>query len=398
MNDTVNRKYILTLAALAATILVAGAFLKPVKAIPDPPSPTEMASLQAAVRRKDLGDTASYFAQRAQSLSENVIYDRLHESSSVAWEKRGQVLATHTEGSESPTPPLFVTSGDAGNLPTRSREPEPGHWLLIVGRTDDNQVLWTPAIYGGVRQTRCSGETFRELVVNARVGKELSGAGAFDLDGVLVGFVANCDGAYHLVSISDISSLLQAFQKPARKIESVYGLVVEKMNAVSKPMFPNNSGLFVTEVKIGEPADRTGLKAGDLIMGNKTNTFESVQDLWGALSSSDAGTCTFNILRNGKGLLLTMPSPGEADGERAATKSMGIRIVPENAKAETLFISPGTSAYRAGLRTGDRLLQVGAKPGAMVLNLSRVISSMGNQPLFVVYERNRAQRVALVAK
>ena len=98
MNDTVNRKYVLILAAIAAVLLIAGNLLKPKKAEPEPPSPSETASLQARIRRDELSETASYFAQRAQALGPNVIYDRGHQASAVAWGKAGQVLTTRSPG------------------------------------------------------------------------------------------------------------------------------------------------------------------------------------------------------------------------------------------------------------------------------------------------------------
>lgn len=235
MNETVNRKYIFVVAAVVVVVLVGGALLRPKKAIPDLPSPSETASLQARVRRDELRETASFFAQRAEVLAQNVIHDPEHDTSAVAWEREGEVLTTRAAGSQSYDSPLLVGEGNAGRPPsTRLSALNAGQWLLVVGRTSENQVLWAPALYGGTRQTTCSGEAYRELIVNAPLDSALSGAAAFDLDGAVAGVVANCDGSYHLISAASISSLLNAFGTVERRIATSYGFQVADVSDDAK--------------------------------------------------------------------------------------------------------------------------------------------------------------------
>ncbi|MEO8126930.1 MAG: hypothetical protein ABI822_07545, partial [Bryobacteraceae bacterium] len=249
MNESVSRKYIVVLALLAGAVLVAGALLKPKAPAPEQPSPSETASLQARVRREDLGDTASFFEKQAQTLAPSVVYDKPHNSSAVAWAQSGQAITTRSADAESLDPPLVLIRHNAGTPPfVRADNQQAGRWLLIVGRTADGQILWTPAVYGGTRQTTCAGETYRELTVNARLDSALSGAGAFDLDGLLVGLVANCDGSYHLISAASIPTLLTTFETAEKKIETTYGFHVGDLSAAAKSFFSVDAGLFVAEV------------------------------------------------------------------------------------------------------------------------------------------------------
>ena len=54
MKDSVDRKYVIVLGAVALVILVGGAFLRPKKGAPQPPSPSESATLQSRIQRDDL--------------------------------------------------------------------------------------------------------------------------------------------------------------------------------------------------------------------------------------------------------------------------------------------------------------------------------------------------------
>lgn len=399
MNDTVNRKYVLVLGALAIAVLAVGTLLRPKKLTPEPPSPSETASLQARVRRDELGETASYFAQRAQALSRDVVYDLEHESSAVAWEKAGQVLTTAGPGTESFNPPLSLSVRDTGKPPVaRPTDRNTGRWFLIVGRTADGQLLWTPAVYGGTRQTICGDEKYSELIVNARLDSALSGAGAFDLDGVLVGIVANCDGTYHLVSVASVPSLLQNFATSERKIEFSYGFHAAELNTDAKRLFSVHSGLFVTEVRQGDAADQLGLKAGDVITKVGGTDVSDRQGLTSALESLDESARALEVLRNRKRVVVRMPSLSEAERTRMAEAARGIHILPSTGVTESIYVAPGTPAYKAGLRTGDHLIQAGEKRSTSGTDLARTILALGDRPLLVVYQRNRMQKAALVSK
>ncbi len=258
MNETANRKYILVLAGLALLLLVGGALFRPKKLTPEPPSPSEMASLQSRVRREHLAETAEYFAERAQAVSAYVRYNTGRASSSVAWREDGQMLTTRTAGHESAPPLSLVPSTESRPPAAPLGEAIAGQWTLAVARAPEGQLLWTPAVFGGAKQSVCAGEPFRELIVNTRLGPAMSGAGVFDLDGALLGVVANCGNSddYRLVSNESVPSLLGAFARAAKRLEATCGLRIEALTPDSKRALAIEQGMLVTEVADDGPADQ----------------------------------------------------------------------------------------------------------------------------------------------
>ena len=399
MKDSIDRKYIIVLATVAALILIGGTLLRPKKAAQQPPSPSETATLQARLQRDDLTQTVSYLAQRAQFIAQYVAYDPDHDSSAVIWERSGQVLSTAGPHPGLFDPPVFllVRNGEMPP-PARSAQPSASRWLIIVAKSASGQLLWTPAIYGGTRQSTCSGGGYDELIVNAPLADGLSGAGAFDLDGTLHGIVAPCDGAFRLISVTSVSRLLRTFNSPERKMRSTYGFAAGELDAAAKRLFKADSGLFVTETVQGEAAENAGLKPGDLILAIGGRPVENVAEMAGALASAEQQGLALEVLRNGKRLSVNLPSAEEATRTANADSTLGIHVLSPSATGETIVVAPGTPAYRSGLRTGDRVIQVGERRGRSPADLSQALLKAGDDPVLVLYLRGASQRATLVQR
>jgi S1-C subfamily serine protease len=308
------------------------------------------------------------------------------------------VISASGPDSEALAPPLRLAQGDAGDpAPARRSDPEPGRWLLVVGRAEDGQLVWAPTVFGGIRRAICSGETYRELIVNNRLGATLTGAGAFDLDGMMVGVVATCGGTERIISTADVPRLLAAFDTPARRTRRDYGLTVEELPGDVAQGVPSNTGLLVTEIHVGGMADGAGLRAGDIITGAKDQAFSKPEDLFGALRSENSEMRVLQVIRGERKVTVTMPAVMEARHAKSADESLGIRVVAAKDGTKTVVTAVGTPAYTAGLRTGDKLIQAGGKD-VTAKTLAQAVAAAGDKPLMVVYERNGMQRVALVKR
>lgn len=399
MRDSVDRRYMVVLGVVAVLILVGGALLRPKKVPPQPPPPSETATLQSRVQRDELAQTVSYLAQRAQVLAQHVMYDPGHDSSAVVWDKSGQVLTTAGPHPGRFDPPLLLLMRDGETPPpARAAEQSASRWFIIVGRTAHDRLLWTPAINGGTRQSTCSGGDYNELVVNAPLDAGMSGAGAFDLDGTLHGIVAPCDGTFRLISVTSVPQFLRRFSTPDRQIGSTYGFDASELDAAAKRLFGAECGLFVTEVVQGEAAQQAGLTAGDVIVSVGQRPVANLPELAEALASIEEQYRILEVLRNGKRLSMSLRSAGKPTRDGSADSPLGMRVLPPSPTGDTVVVSPGTPAYRSGLRTGDRVIQVGGRRHGSPDALARALSQAGDRPVLVLYFRGTSQRAALVEK
>jgi hypothetical protein len=399
MKDSIDRKYMTVLGAVSVLILVGGALLRPKKVTPQPSSPSETATLQARIQRDDLAQTVSYLAQRAQVLAQHVVYDPDHDSSAVVWEQSGQLLTTSGAKPGLVDPPLLLLMRDIGTPPpAHAAEQSASRWLILVGRTANDRLLWTPAIYGGARYSTCSGGAYNELVVNVPLDAGLSGAGAFDVDGSLHGIVAPCDGTFHLISVRSISRLLQTFSTPDRQIRSRYGFAASELDTAGKRLFAIESGLFVTEVAQGQAAEEAGVKPGDVILSIGQRPVATLLEFAETLASAKEQSCALEVLRDGRRLSVSLPSGDDATRAGSADSTLGIRILSPSPPGFAIVVAPGTPAYRSGLRTGDRVIQVGERRSRSLAALSGALTRAGDRPVLVLYLRGASQRAALVER
>jgi hypothetical protein len=211
--------------------------------------------------------------------------------------------------------------------------------------------------HGGARESTCSGGGYNELILNTPLADGLAGAGAFDLDGTLHGIVTPCDGTFRLISVASVSRLLRTFNTPERKMKSTYGFAASQLNTAAKRFFATESGLFVTEVNQGEAAERQGKRTS-----------------------------------------VRLPSADEAARAVNADSTLGIHVLSPSPAGEMIVVAPGSPAYRSGLRTGDRLIQVRQKRDPSPTGLSRALLQAVDEPVLVLYVRGASERATLVAR
>ena len=160
------------------------------------------------------------------------------------------------------------------------------------------------------------------------------------------------------------------------------GIVDEKL--AQEFNVPDTSGAFVQDVTPGGPADKAGLKAGDVIRKLNGQTVEDHNQLTAAVTSMNPGTeVTLNILREGKPLTLKVKlgerptnlsvraglgnvSQGTLQGIRVQnlTPSMREQLgLPASTRGVVISeLDPNSPAAQAGLQPGDVIESINRRP------------------------------------
>jgi hypothetical protein len=397
MKETAPRKYILILAGIALGILVGGAALRPKKPVVQQPSPSETASLQRRLRREELRTTAAFYAERVSSVGRQVVYLPERDASGVAWERPGQVLTVPEM--RVPGPPLVVVPAGAAQVPPAalSGPSRAGRWLLLVARAPDGQPVWTAALEGGSRPSLCEDAPYKEVIVNTPLSSAFLGAGAYDLDGALAGVVARCGETFHVISSDSILSMLRLFDAPQQKLHAAFGVRAQPLNDEMRALFESESGVVVVELRKDGPAATAGIHAGDVILAIDGEPVAGEADLWNSLQHAQTQNGrVFSVLRNRRKLSIRSPAPGEPAGREVSP--LGMSLMPPEPPAVLLSVAPDTAAYRAGLRTGDRVLQVGETRPLTAATVRRLLARTADRPLLVIFERDAVQRAVWVKK
>jgi len=153
------------------------------------------------------------------------------------------------------------------------------------------------------------------------------------------------------------------------------------------------SGVLVSDVMRGSPAEAGGLKPGDIITEFAGVPTKDVTDLQKRVAAVEPGRpAPMRVIRD-KALTPLSVKIGEQPGEEtvvaAAPKEemLGLRVEPLTMEVAQRFklttkagvivtdVVPGSSGAAAGIRPGDAILEINRQPVADVESFKRVVGS-----------------------
>ncbi len=150
---------------------------------------------------------------------------------------------------------------------------------------------------------------------------------------------------------------------------------------------PGRQGAVVSAVEPGSPAQKAGLRPGDVVVAADGHPVRSATDLRSIIGVTEAGReIELRVLRNGRErrVRVRVGLPGEraVAGRALLPELAGARLgdIPEDHPAygriEGVFVSdvvPGSPAWRLGLRAGDIVTAVNREPVRSLAEFEEIV-------------------------
>ena len=261
------------------------------------------------------------------------------------------------------------------------------------------------------------------LQTDAAINPGNSGGPLFNLEGEVIGIntaiVARGQGIGFAIPINLAVSLLPQLKK-GEVVRGWLGVMIQEMTEPLTRSFNLDrvQGVLVASVVADGPADKAGLKNGDIILAMEGENVESTQDLSRRVAATQPDTkVKLSMLRNGKRrsvtvTLGTLPK-GPKESAESATQSPDTQwgmqveaISPQVARqlgvpadeAGVLIagIQPGSPGDDAGLRQGDIIKEVDHQPVGNLSDFSNIVEdSDGDQLLLLIKRRQGTLYVVL---
>jgi len=221
---------------------------------------------------------------------------------------------------------LFRLADETAVAPLAGGEPAPvraGHFAIAVGRGSEGDTIASAGIVnrvGGPWQTWLGGSIDRLIRLDGGVYEGLSGAPVVDASGAVLGVAtAALSRSYGIVvpaaTVSRVVAALLANGRVARPWLGIGAQTVPLPESGAGAGAGEGSGLLVTSLAAGGPAERAGLLIGDIIVKAAESAAANLRDLRQALAAHVGRTVELAILRGGAPLAL-QASVGEWPGER----------------------------------------------------------------------------------
>jgi Do/DeqQ family serine protease len=232
------------------------------------------------------------------------------------------------------------------------------------------------------------GEGF--IQTDAAINPGNSGGPLINIKGEVVGIntaiIAGAQGLGFAIPINQAKWVMDQILKYGKVKRSKIGVIVQPLTPELAEHFGVNEGVLVSNVQPGGPADKAGIKAGDIIVEVNGKKISEVQDLQNQIMKNPPGTkINLKVIRNGKELtftVITVPLEGgdaqeqtTDEGSSTIENSIGLIVkdlspgliqkygLPKVANGVLVYgVKEGSAAEEAGLQAGDIILSVNNIP------------------------------------
>ena len=270
-----------------------------------------------------------------------------------------------------------------------------GSWVMAVGSPFGLEQTVTAGIVSAKGRTLGSGPYDDFIQTDASINPGNSGGPLLNMEGEVVGIntaiVANGQGIGFAIPISMAQGIIVQLQANGSVTRGWLGVSIQDLSPELAEYYgiKDKKGALVARVFEGDPADKAGIKANDVIVEVDGKPIKSSRELTRTIADIEVGKKTnVTVLRDGKEKKVTVKIARRGDTEPLAQRKtedserLGIRIAeatPETAKrfghSETekgvlvVGVEPGSKAAEAGVRQGDMVKEVNRKPVTSVQEL-----------------------------
>ena len=296
----------------------------------------------------------------------------------VGTDPDSEVALIKIEGDNFPVLPL----GDSSKVGVAD-------WVLAIGNPFGLSETVTVGVVSAVGRSNVNIAAYEDFIqTDAAINPGNSGGPLLDLDGRAIGIntaIVSQSGGYmgigFAIPINMAKDVEQQLKTTGKVIRGYLGLQGQDLTPEMAELLgmANTSGVIVTEVVEGSPADAAGLKASDVIQtlnGKKITTYDHFRNEVATLKPE--AKVQLNVLREGKSMDLTATLGERPATSRAKTEateqepqqSIGLQV--QNLTRDlasqlgyslgegvlVVRVTPGSPASDAGIEAGDLIASV----------------------------------------
>ncbi|MBI3398125.1 MAG: DegQ family serine endoprotease [Deltaproteobacteria bacterium] len=277
-----------------------------------------------------------------------------------------------------------ATLGDSDKL-------EVGEWVMAIGNPFGFSHTVTAGIVSAKGRVIGAGPYDNFIQTDAAINPGNSGGPLFNLKGEVIGIntaiIAGGQGVGFATPINMAKDILLQLKEKGKVTRGWIGVGIQEVTPELAQSFglKDKQGALVSSVNQDEPADKGGIKAGDIIIEFDSKPITEVSDLPRTVAATSPGkTVKVKVIRDGKEKIFTVTigkmKEGEeevvAGGEKEETapeKKLGFSvqsITPDIARRLGLkdregvlvaLIKPNSPAALAGIKSGDIIKEVNRK-------------------------------------
>ncbi len=303
----------------------------------------------------------------------------------------GKEFAAKVKGAD-PRSDVAVLEIDAGGLPVLgmgdSSILEVGEWVLAIGNPFGLQHTLTVGVVSAKGRTSLGINDYEDFIqTDAAINPGNSGGPLVNLEGRVVGMntaILSRSGGYMGIGFAIPINLAQSIAKQlidnGEVARGYLGVVIQELTADLAESFglEDTKGIVIAQVTKDSPADKAGLKVGDVIIRYQDKAITNLGAFRNQVALTPPGSReNLEVLRDGKAKSFSVKlgklSPDAIGGIEDPSQSavqLGLTVqtlTPElaqqfavkgNRGVVVTKVEPGSIAALAGIETGEVILEV----------------------------------------
>ena len=290
-----------------------------------------------------------------------------------------------------PKTDLAIVKIDAGdNLPAAnigdSDRIKVGDWVLAIGNPFGLSHTVTAGIVSAKGREIGAGPYDDFIQTDASINPGNSGGPLFNMKGEVIGIntaiVPNGQGIGFAIPVNTAKPLIPQLEANGEVTRGYLGVSIQSVTPdLSKALkLEVSKGALVADVVQGGPADKAGIKAGDVIVSFNGKPINDSRDLAATVAATAVGKeAAINVIRNGKEIrIAAVIARLESDETRLAESRVpahgkwGLQLQDLNPEtAQQLGIKDEQGAVVAGVQTGSPAYKASIQPGDVIVEVNR---------------------------
>lgn len=322
---------------------------------------------------------------------------------------------------------------DGNDLPVvsigSSSDLEVGEWVLAIGSPFGFDYTVTAGIVSALGRSLPSENYVPFIQTDVAINPGNSGGPLFNLDGEVIGInsqIYTRSGGFMGVSfaipIDDAMNVFRQLRDKGSVSRGWLGVLIQEVNRDLAESFglKRPRGALVAEVMSGSPAEKAGLKAGDIVLEYEGEEVTLSSDLPPMVGRTPVGeTASMEVMREGEQITLDveigkLPEEGEARASAPASGSPGPSSAPLGMSVEplsdeirdSLGVSDGVvvsdiaqgPALNAGIRPGDVITELNRRPIGSVTDFREAVAALPEDSAVSVRVVRQGRAIYLVMK
>ncbi len=303
-----------------------------------------------------------------------------------------------------------------------------GEWAIAIGNPFGLDQTVTVGVISAVGRSDVGITTYEDFIqTDASINPGNSGGPLVNINGEVIGIntaiVATGQGIGFAIPISMAREIKDRLIAQGKVVRGWLGVGIQELTDELATQFgvKPEDGVLVGNVMQGSPAERGGMKTGDIIQEFNGNKISNVRQLQREVAQSTVGSpAQIRVLRENMPSTLTIvlgeqPAEVAAASEPAAPPSeaadrFGLTVQDLTAELRDQLrlkdpdgvvvssVEEAGPAARAGIRPGDVITEANREPVRNSRDFARILGQMGRgQSLLLLIRRDGTSRFAVLS-